>query len=820
MRTLFYLHPAVLPGGPEFNSGWTKLFVDMLSTLESTFPGDNLLVTGSRFGSIAQEAGVGDRVRLLSEHDLLAKVRSASPAAAVPGVFARLARTEKSAAHPALAILAGETRRACSDFQPDLIVSFSMPCFFLRDVWPDAVCMTAEAGAFSRSPFPFSLFFDHQGMYRESGAARYRLEHYRAADREEMLSVAREFRERSGALLQAQDPFSSFGFRHRYERLVLLPLQVSGWYSFDEQAPYGTQFEYLHDALSGLPEEIGVLVSEYIQWGPVLLDEGSNRNLQYLRDRFPNLIFHRRFRQYASPSQYLVHHVDGVWTQSSNLGYQALLWGKRLGTTSQTHLRNVAHDLSLRSFARNVLSGEKPGDHEEYLAWYLQHYAVPQPLLRDPALLRDYLQRRVAAARTEAQPSPASFVPVAPAGAMKDAWMGAFAREPGGAERWHVPSSRALARFAQSEAALARAQALTLAIRSQPAKPRAPRYILLNDTRSIDGMLHLGCNIVTEHIHQRMRSLGLTLHGSANTGDECRALMEDPLFPDVCVVVLNGEGSVHHDSQRMVELFDFCGAMRNRGVPCVLINSVWHENTSVLGSRLGCFELVAVRESISLEAARMWRTDARVVPDLSFAAFRAATAGFDVSPAAWPPSRYAVIDSVYRDRTEALVDFADFHEVPMYLMGRLHADLLLNSVHWSQHLHGEGIFPRILKSSTELGSAQACVTGRFHGLAAGLVAGVPTVALGSNTPKIEGVLGDIGISEASLLDEDWCRMSNPERAEAVERLIDRWNTRTRAAVVSYIDKAVSEVDDLFRSIGQMLGRQQLDASWQPGAISK
>lgn len=634
MRTLFYLHPAVLPGGPEFNSGWTKLFVDMLSTLESTFPGDSLLVTGSRFGSIAQEAGVGNRVRLLSEHDLLAKVRSASPAAAVPGVFARLARTEKSAAHPALAILAGETRRACSDFQPDLIVSFSMPCFFLRDVWPDAVCMTAEAGAFSRSPFPFSLFFDHQGMYRESGAARYRLEHYRAADREEMLSVAREFRERSGALLQAQDPFSSFGFRHRYERLVLLPLQVSGWYSFDEQAPYGTQFEYLHDALSGLPEEIGVLVSEYIQWGPVLLDEGSNRNLQYLRDRFPNLIFHRRFRQYASPSQYLVHHVDGVWTQSSNLGY-----------------------------------------------------------------------------------------------------------------------------------------------------------------------------------HQRMRSLGLTLHGSANTGDECRALMEDPLFPDVCVVVLNGEGSVHHDSQRMVELFDFCGAMRNRGVPCVLINSVWHENTSVLGSRLGCFELVAVRESISLEAARMWRTDARVVPDLSFAAFRAATAGFDVSPAAWPPSRYAVIDSVYRDRTEALVDFADFHEVPMYLMGRLHADLLLNSVHWSQHLHGEGIFPRILKSSTELGSAQACVTGRFHGLAAGLVAGVPTVALGSNTPKIEGVLGDIGISEASLLDEDWCRMSNPERAEAVERLIDRWNTRTRAAVVSYIDKAVSEVDDLFRSIGQMLGRQQLDAWW-------
>lgn len=809
MKVLFYLHPAVLPGGPEFNSGWTQLFGKLLATLESHFPGQQLMVTGSRFSSLGREAGAGDGLRLIDEAHLLAKVREASPAAAVASVFARLARTESCASHPAMAVLASEVRQACGDFRPDLVISFSMPCLFLKEVWPDAVCMTAEAGAFSRSPFPFSLFFDHQGMYRNSGPARHKVGDYRAADASEMLALVRDFRARSADLLTSQDPFSSYGFRDRYERLVLLPLQVCGWYSFDDQAPYSTQFEYLHDVLSTMPREIGVVVSEYIQWGPILRDEGSHQNLQYLRDRFPNLIFHDRFRQYASPSQYLVHHVDGVWTQSSNLGYQALLWGKRLGTTAQTHLRNIAHELTIPAFGRNLLSAEPCANHDDYLAWYLQHYAVPQTFLSDALWLRDYLHRRLVAAREEAQASPASFVATAPAGLLRDAWLRELEADSAPPpQRWRTPTGSMLAEFGKTELKLARSQGQALALRHDSARTPTdgrPRYILLNDTRAIDGALHLGCNVVTEHIHGQMAALGLAFHGCANNAHECQALLADSRLADVRLVVLNGEGSVHHDSARMVELFDFCAHLKQRqGVASVLINSVWHENTAILGERLKCFDLVTVRESASLKAIRAWRSDAQLVPDLSFAAFRRGTPGFELSALSTASSSCAVIDSVFRDRTEALTDFADYFRVPMYLMGRLHTDLLLDDKHWGFREHGHEVFPRILRSPSELAAAGACVTGRFHGLIASLVAGVPTVALPSNTPKVEGLVHDMDLPESLLLDGSWHRLSNPRRMAQVEQRLSCWNEATQAAVSAFVDRSVIAVDRLFGNIGRLL----------------
>src|SRR4030095_7299878 len=107
-----------------------------------------------------------------------------------------------------------------------------------------------------------------------------------------------------------------------FERVVLLPLGVSNFFSFDDYAPYRTQFEYLVDILLKTPPHIGLLVTEYIQWGRVLHDEGSAANLQWLRSTFPNFLFHQEFRRFASSSPYLLSHVDGVITVVSNVGPQ------------------------------------------------------------------------------------------------------------------------------------------------------------------------------------------------------------------------------------------------------------------------------------------------------------------------------------------------------------------------------------------------------------------------------------------------------------------------------------------------------------------
>jgi hypothetical protein len=128
------------------------------------------------------------------------------------------------------------------------------------------------------------------------------------------------------AALNSLDPFRAHDFGSRFDRLCLLPLQISNEFSFDGPVSYRTQFEYLYDVLVAAPKDIAVIVTEHPSGEPVLRRSGPNSNIDVLRRTFPNMIFLDEFRRYQSSSQFLVPRVDGVWSVSSSIGYQALLF--------------------------------------------------------------------------------------------------------------------------------------------------------------------------------------------------------------------------------------------------------------------------------------------------------------------------------------------------------------------------------------------------------------------------------------------------------------------------------------------------------------
>jgi hypothetical protein len=422
MKVAAYLHPGIFPQGPSFDAGWIDIVGCMLQALHRDAGRECMLISGARFIRSAHERGTAsllDGIRL-AEIDEAALLRRISQDGGAATALDRLAY-RGPADHPALRRLAVEVARATGAFTPDVVISFAMPTDFLAQIWPAALRLHAESGPFARNPFPRSVFLDHLGMYggsaiRQAGS---RLTDFTAAPAATALVSA--FRTYYAALLARLDPFADIDLRGPFERVCLLPLQVSDWYGFDEQVGYRTQFEFLLDVLSAAPPDVRVIVTEYPQWGPVVTNAGPTRNLDYLRRAFPNMLFVESFRSYYSPSQFLVPRVDGVWSASSNVAYQALLFAHALGTPSSTHLAGIAHSTDFADFFAK-LGREVPQSRDAFLAWLLERYLVPESLWADGAWLDEYLRRRLAAMRTAADPI-ASFTPIADTDRLRRAWI-------------------------------------------------------------------------------------------------------------------------------------------------------------------------------------------------------------------------------------------------------------------------------------------------------------------------------------------------------------------------------------------------------------
>ncbi|MCV2361772.1 polysaccharide pyruvyl transferase family protein [Paucibacter sp. TC2R-5] len=807
MRILFYVFPGILPQGPEFTAGWALLLGRLRRGLAAREDVHTWMVVPERQRTYLVEANLDTDVGYVDELSLQRGAQAAFADYASLTRFGEDVRENGDRPNLAQSLVLKHVAIAAAGFEPDVVVTFGMPARYLNCIWPAAVVFHAEVSAFSRNPYPMSMFLDHVGIYRSAAFSGKEAAHHLTGftSSKELLD---DFRRSKHAALQQHDPFKDMDWRHRFPRLVLLPLQVSNYFSFDEQCVFRTQFEYLLGMLDAMSGDVGVIVTEYVQWGHVLEDAGPNRNLRWLRERYPQLIFNEAFRGYESSSQYLLPRVEGVYTVTSNLGIQSLLLRKRLGTAVGSFLAGLAHDEGGRAFFGEVSAG-KPEPRDGFLRWYLERYAVPMTLLENGDWLVDYLRRRCKAIR-QAGDGLGGFVAVDTTAILREHWLDEKAISAAG--RYETPRL-SMARYAAiqevdglvaAEQALARRADLDLG---------GPGYLLLNDTRSIDGFSHLGSNAVTGLIEDELTQAGLTCLARVSLEEDCVKVLERLDMRRLRIAVFNGEDSIHHDNPRIRRMMDLCVHLRDRGVACVLINSVWHANTAATGKLLECFDIVAVRESRSLTGIREWRPDARLVPDLTLAAFpQQGFAANSVRAYNGNRSGLVVLDHVHASATDALMSFARHQQLPAFLMGRLHVPTRIAAAGGSWLL-GQQAYPRIFRSADAMAKATGCVTGRYHGLIAALCAGVPSLALPTNTPMIEGLFGDVGLDRKFLLPASWRSTDMQARMHAVEESLSLWGESESALVQAYRESANEAIQRLFNDIRFLA----LDPATRPAA---
>lgn len=222
----------------------------------------------------------------------------------------------------------------------DAILLWENPVPFLEELYPNTLIVHQMPGAFSRAPFPSTVTFDVEGLYKDGSLHKF--------SNEIITSNQTNFDLISEFSTNIKDIYQKLPYllekeinQQKHEKLALLPLQVSSHYAFQADTPYTTQMDYLLDVLNATPSNVGLITTQYVS--PKISDTVLNQDVhKTLKQNWKNLIYTSEFDKIPNISQHLLPQAQKVITCSSSVGIQAMLWSKEIEIYGNTFLSNYS----------------------------------------------------------------------------------------------------------------------------------------------------------------------------------------------------------------------------------------------------------------------------------------------------------------------------------------------------------------------------------------------------------------------------------------------------------------------------------------------
>jgi polysaccharide pyruvyl transferase WcaK-like protein len=272
------------------------------------------------------------------------------------------------------------------------------------------------------------------------------------------------------------------------------------------------------------------------------------------------------------------------------------------------------------------------------------------------------------------------------------------------------------------------------------------RTLILNDARTEN---HIGCVLVMENLLRLCGKNGLAVVGTVShsvNDDQAEVLRR---ADDFDLLLVNGEGTLHHDRPKALELCRAASQAAMLGKKVVLLNTVWQDNHE-LNRHLRSFDLIFCRESRSQAAIQAAGRRPQVVPDLVFAT-EIVSKNVETRRTA---RATAIIDSVDRQTTltwawRALRQghgFLPMHEGHCRLLQRrpwLNLGIGARS--------GFAVKRLGIDWANQLCRFDRVISGRYHGCCLAMLLGKPVLGIPSNTQKNQALFEDAGLGEESLL---------------------------------------------------------------------
>jgi len=786
IRLLIFVEPKPLPEHLFRNQSWLTLPLQLASYLHrdaaNAFEISVALPKRLAYLIEPHRLMLGDRVYLIDEGKIVSQIHRA-------GKTIRQAWMDDFTGQTPLRLhqnIDRQIQQALPNQNWDVVLCFGEPCRY--SFAENAIQLNMETSPFGRYPFNFSFFLDHHGLFRESTLAGF----FADGKVGQYSQLTTKIRQQAWDMVTAGQKLF---FYRAYERYLMLPLQASNYSSFDAQAFYQTQLDYLFDVCSQVPADTGILLTEHPQISSVDFDRHFPETLRGLRDCFPQLTYIPRAKFFHSASLCLLPQLDAVWTLASNVGPVASFLGVPMGTGIDSHLHYSADADSpaellakpAREFNRSMARlghhhgkitredvGETGWSGKLVFDWMFQHYLIPWHVARRPHWFVNYLNRRLEACRQS--PDTLAGYPATEL-EVTDFFEANHENSPKATRNFIITSNL------QGQVNSFRARQ-TWEAKQFLAQGGQKTFLLLNDTAALETYRHLGCIHVNRVIQTKMQERGFRLLQAINSRAEL-----GPEIPVPDWVVINGEGSFHHNSPRINELTEMALAFQNKGARVALINSIWEANSEASAEPLKQFDLIAVRDGRSLKSLEKVGVQALCIPDLSLTVWQD-----DGDQSAG--DEFLFTDNIVYRYALGMFD----------AMLALGGSYLLLDDRQIVRMDEDGCFAclpeghqkiQLLSHTRPLTKAKLVVAGRFHVAVACLALGKPFVYVESNTQKLSALCEDVGLPihllnvTAEIESADWQALSF--RLQEVEGAFGQFKDQ----IASYCQQGAAQTNDLF-----------------------
>lgn len=257
------------------------------------------------------------------------------------------------------------------------------------------------------------------------------------------------------------------------------------------------------------------------------------------------------------------------------------------------------------------------------------------------------------------------------------------------------------------------------------------------------------------------------------------------------LIVINGEGTLHHGAGHGEKLLQVVDHPARRGAPVVLINALYEENPESWRRYLDRLAFISARDRQSTAALQALGYDAHCTPDFSMV-------GAPPSEKQRKPDWVGFGDSVRPEIAAALMRLYRVHGsgarlLPIWsslkhwvfadappLLYALNAPWLAAGA--AARLNGAYWYPTPEGYMGALSELSLHVTGRFHGMALSLRTRTPFLTATSNSGKNEALIRDAGLNPARVVDlreitavkpRDWAY--TPGEMAAIDAYLGRAN---------------------------------------------
>ncbi|MCM3652957.1 hypothetical protein M3184_14015 [Metabacillus litoralis] len=249
-----------------------------------------------------------------------------------------------------LGYIFGFLKSMFNGWEPDLIVCWEFPTTIFRKLFPKALVIDLMPGLFMRPPFPRTISIDPIGLYKDSVFRDPSLSELKAKETEldAYYKIRNEYEAFFEGLSVKDLILSKLNGAEKFKKFTLVPLQISQYFGFYENCHYQSQFDFLIDVLRNTPEDTGVIVTQYIS-GFVTEKAINDKNIDYLRQTFPNFLYSKEFEAIDNISQFIAPWADHTCSISSTIGLQAKFFNRKLISPSRSHLGYLADQNNLDS---------------------------------------------------------------------------------------------------------------------------------------------------------------------------------------------------------------------------------------------------------------------------------------------------------------------------------------------------------------------------------------------------------------------------------------------------------------------------------------